>query len=235
MSEEVSEDYAKNWQDAVTGPKTFRARVRQGSRHAVLWFQQVSKQRRKGPFLRCLYCHYVFDDQKERFSRLMDELCGLGQFVDTQRCLEMIQGKQPIDGCYFHLSFDDGFRNVITNALPALEERGVPAVVFVPTARINSDYREAVDFSVKDIGYKKSIEMARWEDLRSMNSALFEVGSHTRNHLRLSNISHDAKRLREEILGSKSDVEMHVGRECRFFSWPFGRLTDIDNVVMGVA
>ncbi len=34
--------------------------------------------------------------------------------------------------------------------------------------------------------------------------------------------------IKDEILGSKQEIERHLGLECKYISWPYGRLDDTD-------
>ena len=140
----------------------------------------------------------------------------------------MLEGREPIDRPYFHLSFDDGFRNVYTNALPVLERHGVPAIAFVPSAVIGADRSEVRRYCVEIARYRRPIEVMAWSDVRDFVARGGEIGSHTRTHVRLADISLDPARLRDEIAGSKEEIEDRLGRACDYISWPFGRRADID-------
>jgi peptidoglycan/xylan/chitin deacetylase (PgdA/CDA1 family) len=178
-------------------------------------------------FLRCLFCHYVFDDQRAEFERIVCRLAKLGHFVDTNGLLEMLSGKRAIDGRYFHLSFDDGFRNNLTNAAPVLREHGVPATFFVPTAVIGTNPSLMREYCLR-IQYPAPIELMTWDDIASLRDAGFEIGSHTRTHARFADISNDPAKLEDEIVGSKRELEARTGATCRTISWPFGKVTDAD-------
>jgi peptidoglycan/xylan/chitin deacetylase (PgdA/CDA1 family) len=179
-------------------------------------------------FLRLLYCHYVFDDQREKFERIIERLRRHGTFVSTSTCIAMLEGKKPIDGKYFHLSFDDGFRNIITNAFPILKRQNVPAIFFVPTSLIEADAAQTKHYCLITTKYPAVIGMAGWDDLRRAVDAGFEIGSHTKTHARLSDISGDPQRMRDEVLGSKQELERRLGVACNYISWPYGTMRDID-------
>jgi len=72
--------------------------------------------------------------------------------------------------------------------------------------------------------------MIRWEDLQEISASGNDIGSHTRTHKRLSDISGDFKVLKNEIIGSKDEIELQLGIECKYISWPYGRLTDKDKI-----
>lgn len=182
------------------------------------------------PFLRSLFCHYVFDDQVREFEIMMDELQKAGTFVDSDSFISMMEGKTPIDKGYFHLSFDDGFRNIFLNAAPILSKRNIPALIFAATSFVGTDWKTARHFCMEKGNYSGVIEMMNLEELREMKSRGFEVGSHTRTHGRLSDISGNKTLLDREVLGSKLELEDKLGSECKFIAWPFGRLNDIDEV-----
>ena len=76
--------------------------------------------------------------------------------------------------------------------------------------------------------------MARWDDLHAMISLGFEIGSHTRNHSCFSAISKDPALLKEEILGSKYEIEDNLGIECKYISWPYGIRDAVDPLSMEI-
>lgn len=178
--------------------------------------------------VRLLYCHYVFDDQVVQFEAIMKKLVSIGTFINSVQLECLLKGERPVDRTYFHLSFDDGFRNVLTNALPVLEAHSVPSTFFVPTAFIDSEYEVVRDYCLNKAGYPEAIEMASWEDLKRATDRGMEIGSHTRTHTRFSEISGDEARMEEEILGSRQDIEAQLGTPCRTISWPYGREGDAD-------
>jgi peptidoglycan/xylan/chitin deacetylase (PgdA/CDA1 family) len=173
----------------------------------------------------------VFDDQVEQFRIILRRLKAIGTFVSTENVLQMIRGSKPIDRCYFHLSFDDGYDNVYRNAFPLLKELGLPAAVFVPTL-----YVGASDDEARQKWWGKSFQLPirplRWEWVAEMADTGLDIGSHTRTHAHLSAISHDPQRLHEEVVGAKRDLEDRLKRPCRYISWPFGEAKDIDSTAL---
>jgi peptidoglycan/xylan/chitin deacetylase (PgdA/CDA1 family) len=177
----------------------------------------------------------VFDDQRSDFERLILKLKKTGQFIDTGTCIQMLQGEKEIDRRYYHLSFDDGFRNIFTNALPILRKHEVPAILFVPSSLIESSWDKTQTYCLETTRYNSVIEMLRWDDLKEIVSLGYEIGSHTRTHARFSEISHNAALLEDELFGSKKELETNLGEECKYISWPYGRLTDADGVSLKTA
>ncbi len=180
------------------------------------------------PFLHCLYLHSVYDDCRGSFRKMLSDLQTVGQFVDADSVLQVLNGDRPLDGPYFHISFDDGFDNNYRNAFPILEELGIKATFFVPSRLVGS-----TDSEFLAAWWTRGIDplptrMMSWEWLREMNAAGHGVGSHTRNHARLSDVSRSSTQLAEEVGGSKCEIEDKLGAACRFISWPYGTNSDMN-------
>ncbi len=220
--------YATSWKEVARADAGIKNALRARLRDTILSIAAASQARPDKPFLRCVFCHYVFDDQRDDFEQLIVELKKVGTFIDSPTCLEMLEGKRPIDGRYFHLSFDDGFRNIFSNAFPILKRHDVPALFLVPSGLVEAGWEKAREFAFEKTHYRTVIEMVQWRELREMAAAGYEIGSHTKNHARFSEISKDVHRLEEEVVASKLEIEQKIGARCRYISWPYGRIEDSD-------
>ena len=218
--------YIANWKNAAPAP--VGNPVRRLVRHALLSTLSEFKKIRSNHFLRAIYCHYVFDDQRERFEEIITELKKIGTFVDTDTCVDMLSGRRPIDGQYLHLSFDDGFRNIFTNAVPILKRHQVPATFYVPTELLGASWERTRDYC-QLVNMTGVTEMIDWDELQEMAAQGFEIGSHTRTHARFSEVSKNSALLEAEIKGSKQDLEDRLGLECKYIAWPFGEFRDADD------
>jgi peptidoglycan/xylan/chitin deacetylase (PgdA/CDA1 family) len=217
--------YIVNWKKAAPAPIGSKARILMRS-VTLTTLATIAKLDQRN-FLRAIYCHYVFDDQKDRFEEIITELKKIGTFVDTSTCLEMLMGEREIDGRYLHLSFDDGFRNIFTNAVPILKRHNIPAIFFVPTCLIGANWERTEEYCFR-ILMTGVTEMVHWDELKEMSALGFEIGSHTRTHARFSTISKDPAKMEGEIIGSKLDLEERLEKECKYISWPYGERRDAD-------
>jgi peptidoglycan/xylan/chitin deacetylase (PgdA/CDA1 family) len=222
-------NYATQWQQAAPLPSSISGQVRAFLRNSILSIASAASKGQDNTYLRCLYCHHVFDDQRDDFEKLIVQIRKLGEFVGTDECIQMLTGKKDIDRRYFHLSFDDGFRNNFTNAYPILKKHGVPAIFFVPSSLIEADWHNTRNYGLNIVQYRAVIEIMRWKDLHDLILDGYEVGSHTRTHARLSEISNSHDLMEDEIVGSKKELETNLNYECKYISWPFGKLTDADS------
>ena len=213
--------YATNWHQAVERPSNFMGNTRLFARNRLLDILSLADIHPPQPeFLRCLFCHYVFDDQIAEFEKIIIGLKQIGKFVDTDTLLNMLSGNKPIAGRYFHLSFDDGLKNNFSNAMPILKKHQIPALFFVPSALIDADWETAEHYCLTTTRYNNVIEMASWFDLKSAVDNGFEIGSHGKSHTRLSAISDNPIRLYEEVAESKLQLENKLGVECKYIAWP---------------
>lgn len=233
-SVQSSNDYATSWKQTGVPPSGIGNRVRWFLRNTILTTLAGLKTPNQGPFLTSLYCHYVFDDQIAQFEALIVELMKIGTFVTTDECVDMLKGKRSIDGRYFHLSFDDGFRNVVNNAIPVLMRHGVPAIIFVPTSFMGADFQMTTKYCREITLYNTTIELMKWQDLEKLRLLGFEIGSHTKTHARFSAISGDPDFMYEEIAGSKQEIEKRLGIECKYISWPYGKKADSDGASLSM-
>ncbi len=187
-----------------------KQKVRQAARSMALSLLGTVAAPPKGSFLRALYFHEVSPQHAANFAVILERLKREGEFVDTQTCLVMLGGLKPVEGRYFHLSFDDGHRTLLEYAAPVLKRLGIPAVFFVCTSWVGVE-----------------LDALTWNDLKKLQSWGFEVGSHTRSHANLAEASRMGK-LEEEVLGSKQDIEQRLGTTCKYIAWPYGRKRDIN-------
>ena len=226
--------YINRLNEAVPHPKTFTKKLRYLLRKKTLDYLSLRNKNDEKLFMRCLYCHYVFDDQIEDFEKLITQLKNIGDFVDTDTCIDILKNNKIIDGKYFHLSFDDGFKNNITNAIPVLDKYSVPAIFFIPTSLIGSSWEESRIFCKERTNYGDVIEFLDWPDILNMISLGFEIGSHTSSHFRLSDISSNKDKLLFEIKGSKDLIEKKLKVPCKYISWPFGLRSDVNKTSIKV-
>src|SRR5579859_480467 len=112
------------------------------------------------------------------------------------------------------LTFDDGFADFYTEALPILKRYAFPATLYVATAFINGTSR----------WLQREGEMARpmltWEQLSEISASGIECGGHSHSHPQLDTLS-QAEAYRE-IAQSKSLLEHHLGQNVSSFAYPFG-------------
>jgi peptidoglycan/xylan/chitin deacetylase (PgdA/CDA1 family) len=148
----------------------------------------------------------------ERFCRLFAQYF---EVVPLSKFVERLEKKQPVGGM-LAITFDDGYRDNYEVAAPILQQLGLPATFFVTTGFIET---ETVPFWDKAAGV--AFPWMDWEQVASLHRQGFEIGAHTRHHVDLGVIAGDAAR--QEIHGSRFDLESKLGTKVDLFAYPFGR------------
>jgi peptidoglycan/xylan/chitin deacetylase (PgdA/CDA1 family) len=207
----------------------FAGYVRSLLKETYISIKSSNKDRVDGNFLKLIYCHHVFDDQVDEFKITIEMLQKHGEFISTKKCLDIAQGKSPLDGKYYHISFDDGFRNIYKNAFPVLIHFNIPALFFVPTSFIEAPFNIVSNYCIETLKVGAPIELVTWDDLEQMINCNIDIGSHTKHHVNLASISNDSNRMLDEILGSKDELESRLGVKSHYFSWPFGEKKHIND------
>ena len=218
---------APNWARSSEDVGASAFSLRTSLRGAYLSIAGTLAKQPKEDFLHCLFLYGVYDDQVENFRSLLDALLDIGRFIETRKVFDILEDRTKLNGRLFHLSFDDGFDNNHRNVFPLLSERGIHAAFFVPSSLVG-----ASDAFVLEHWWAPEQSPTRfmtWSQVRELRDGGHEIGSHTRTHKRLRNEESRPDELRDQIRGSKREIEDQLGSACRYIAWPFGTAQDIDD------
>jgi peptidoglycan/xylan/chitin deacetylase (PgdA/CDA1 family) len=112
------------------------------------------------------------------------------------------------------LTFDDGFRDFMTHAVPLLESAHYSSTLFVPTGFVGSTSRWLVAEG------EQRRDLVSWAELASLRDLEVECGAHSHSHPQLDLLSRRVAA--REISLSKALLEDHLQTEVRSFAYPFG-------------
>jgi peptidoglycan/xylan/chitin deacetylase (PgdA/CDA1 family) len=118
------------------------------------------------------------------------------------------------------VTFDDGFQNIVDNALPELSKRGIPATLFVVTESLGGN-RGWEHLGGDDTRQERVMSV---EQLRQLSPELVTVGSHTMTHPLLPTI--ETSQLMRELSGSRLKLEQILNRKVNLLSFPYGGFND---------
>jgi len=111
------------------------------------------------------------------------------------------------------ITFDDGLRDFLTEAMPVLERCGFPATLYVVTGYVGKTNRWSQPG-------EDGRPMLSWSELRGISRGGIECGAHTHSHPQLDIIPPaDAF---AEIRRSKHCLEDHLGCAVHSFAYPHG-------------
>lgn len=168
-----------------------------------------------------ILCYHKFSKDKSTplstpshiFDQQMKYLKDNGYRVITPEILlDFLKYRAQIPKKSVLITIDDGYKSVYTIARPILEQYGFTATVFV--------YTDYVGISKKAMS---------WDDLKTLKSQGFAIGSHTVAHSDLtqkmpSETDDDFnKRIIKEIFESKKIIDQKLGQKTQYLAFPFGR------------
>jgi peptidoglycan/xylan/chitin deacetylase (PgdA/CDA1 family) len=120
------------------------------------------------------------------------------------------------------ITFDDGYRDNVENALPVLRRHGYPAVVFVPIGFLDGDRPLPHEEPLRALGVRN--ETVDWNELAELEAEGVRVESHGIGHRPLSEL--DPASAAREIALSKLRLEDRLGREVEAYAFVKGSLAD---------
>ena len=139
---------------------------------------------------------------------------------------ELVNSNQNLPEKSVVITFDDGYEDNFTNALPILKKYNAKATIYLVVDRHNREW------SSKRKKKNNNNELMREPKLQDeqvaalIQSGLIEIGSHTLTHDNLPTLSEDKKH--EEIIGSRNQISEKFNIECESFCYPFGLYDEID-------
>jgi len=142
------------------------------------------------------------------FTEQMDYLQSNGYTTITSKDLaDALEGKGTLPDKPVMITFDDGYLDNYTNALPILHERNMKAIIFIIT-----DY----------VGLFPNY--VTWDQMRDMQKKGIEFGSHTLSHVELTKVP--PKDAEKQLKDSSLALAYHTGKAPIALAYPCGRFND---------
>lgn len=111
------------------------------------------------------------------------------------------------------LTFDDGYKSMLSVAQPVLGQFGVPSVLFVPTAFIGRTNEWDRDNEPEE-------PLADWDELEELQGRGVAIQSHSVSHRNFDDL--DLEEQEHEIRRSKELLEDRLGTGVTAFAFPYG-------------
>jgi peptidoglycan/xylan/chitin deacetylase (PgdA/CDA1 family) len=105
------------------------------------------------------------------------------------------------------ITFDDGYRDTLTIACPAMAERGMTSTVYVTTGVVGAQS-------------PGGDPMLTWPEVGELAELGHEIGAHSHTHPQLDTLSRAV--LQREIAGSRARLQEGTGLPVDSFAYPHG-------------
>lgn len=170
--------------------------------------------RRNGYIILCYHSVGVREGYRyalavQHFEEHMAYLTSFFKLATLKEIIEKIPSADSWNGIEVAVTFDDGFLDTYTNALPLLVKYNVPVTIFISTSLPQSGYQTFLN----------------WENIREMaGHPLVTFESHGHTHSPLNAL--DKEDVLYELTFSKKELEFRTNKSVDVFSYPFGIFND---------
>ena len=143
---------------------------------------------------------------RDAFERHLIYLAEHHEIIGLDELHEWLHGRRQYARIPCVITFDDGWGDNYANAFPLLKQYRLPATIFLITDLIGTP------------------SMLTWEQVREMEAAGIDFGSHTATHPVLTTT--DEPTTRDELTRSRTRLQRELRRPSRWFCYPKGAFND---------
>jgi peptidoglycan/xylan/chitin deacetylase (PgdA/CDA1 family) len=173
----------------------------------ILMYHQIEQAPPKGAAFRSLYV------SPAAFVRQMALLSLLGyRGLSMSGLMPYLKGEKS--GKVVGITFDDGFLNNLTYAMPVLKRHGFSSTCYVISQRIGQTNAWDRDKGVVQTPLMDADQLRQWL------AGGQEVGAHSRRHVRLTQT--DAATSQQEIALCKAELQTVTQTAVQHFCYPYG-------------
>ena len=133
------------------------------------------------------------------------------------------------DRAAVNITFDDGYAANCDAALPLLIREGIPCTYFVSTHNVlhNQPFQH-------DLELGRKLPPNSIAELEALVQEGIEIGVHARTHANLGPIT-DPRRLYEEVVVARDELQQALGCSSRYFAFPFGSHQNLNSTAFAMA
>ena len=123
------------------------------------------------------------------------------------------------------ITFDDGYAENCSFALPMLLERRIPVTYFVTTHHTTHNRP-----FLHDVQRGKPLAPNSIDTLKALANAGVEIGAHTRTHIDLGTCT-DPDVIYDEVIAATREMETMLDYSIRYFAFPYGQRQNLNPLV----
>ena len=178
----------------------------------ILVYHQIINAPPKGSPFRSLYV------SPAAFARQMGLLKLLGYTgLSIGQLAPYLNGERS--GKVIGITFDDGYQNNLTNAMPILNRYGFSSTVYAVSGLLGKTNVWDASIGIPQVPLMNASELQQWV------AGGQEVGSHTLTHANL--LATDDETARREITHGKRLMDTATGVSTAQFCYPYGRYANV--------
>jgi peptidoglycan/xylan/chitin deacetylase (PgdA/CDA1 family) len=192
-------------------------------------------RRLRGRYPVLIVAHHLVSDRRHRlgistegFWRQVRFLQRHYQVVGLSEAVTLLQSGRS-SGPAVALTFDDGYADNFVSLRAVAEETGIPVTLFITTEPVSTH----TEFRHDVLNGQHGALPLTWDQIRYWGRRGAEFGSHTRTHANCGTT--DRAKLKDEILGARSDLEFQIGESVPYFAFPFGKLENMSEEAVALS
>lgn len=197
---------------AFAGPLRAASRLRRRWQVPILAYHQVAESG-SSPGYPWRVTPTMFESQMRLLAEEEYRVISLAHFLHAHQAGRVITRSVV-------LTFDDGFRGVLLHAYPILKRYGFPATLFLATGYMGQSEFPWIRPWVKSAEDPEEYRPLSWEEVRTMNGPLVNLGSHTVTHPHLGHLC--LSKMTWEVMEAGRQIEHHTGTKICCFAYPGG-------------
>jgi len=152
------------------------------------------------------------------FGQQINYLKDIGTIISIEDASKMLEEKKRCDQQFFVITFDDGYRNFLTEVYPILSKEKVPAIIYLNTSYLEQPDKVPIDYRV---GFSKPLTPLSWSEVNLINQDdLITIGCHGHMHQELTKLSDET--IQNDMEVSLSILKEKVGIHPKHFCYPRG-------------
>jgi len=153
------------------------------------------------------------------FYQRQFQVIGIEEMIEwlTSKAVFKTEGGRPRTKIL--ITFDDGYRDNYLYAWPILKKYKFPAIIFLTTSYIGSDYKKE---RYRNVPWRR--DYLNSEEIREMEESGIFFGAHTATHRQLTQLS--LEEAKKEIEESKKVVSQLTHKPVKTFCYPYGEYNE---------
>jgi peptidoglycan/xylan/chitin deacetylase (PgdA/CDA1 family) len=152
--------------------------------------------------------YYQINTSPQVFADQMKWLRNAGyRTLDLSDLPAALHSRRDLTKCVV-ITFDDGYRDFLTEGWPVMHQCGFTATVFLATDRIHTTSKRI-----------EGADYLTWQDVRELHAEGISFGSHTVSHPDLRSL--EPAEIDYELGYSKEIIEQEISAPVRSFAYPF--------------